>query len=167
MKKLNLGNNLIHFDNKNINDEKNKFDFSNIEELELSYGVFSKQSIELMKNFKINNLKILNLCANNLNSLSFTDKIGCDRLEELWLSNNHLKEFSKLEKFKKLKLLDLQGNKISDINKLNEFLGELPDIEKLNLFDNKIDLSLIQNYEIIKKAKKQRNSKNNKIKLII
>ena len=167
LKKLNLGNNLFNFNNKNINDEKNKFDFSNIEELELSYGVFSKQSIELMKNFKINNLKILNLCTNNLNSLSFTEKMVCDKLEELWLSNNHLKEFGKLKKFKKLKLLDLQGNKISDINKLNEFLCELPDIEKLNLFENKIDLSLIQNYEIIKKAKKQRNSKNDKIKLII
>ena len=167
LKKLYLGNNKFHFNNKNIKYQKYKFDLSNIEELGLSSGVFSKQSIELMKNFKLDNLKKLYLRSNNLTSLSFVEKINCDKLEELSLSNNYLKEFYKLKKFKQLKLINLKGNRIGNISKLSEFLSELPDIEKIILSDNKIDLNIIKNYEIIEKAIKQRNLKNDKIQIII
>ena len=166
LKKLNLGYNHFHFD-KNIKYEKYNFDFSNIEELGLSSGVFSKQSIDLMKNFKLDNLKSLYLCSNNLTSLSFIVKMNCEQLEELCLSNNYLKEFYKLKKFKKLKLLNLKGNRIGNICKLNEFLCDSPEIEKIILSDNKIDLNVMQNYEIIEKANKQRNLKNDKILVII
>ena len=166
LKILNLGNNRYYFD-KNIKYEKYNFDFSNIEELGLSSGVFSKQSIDLMKNFKLDNLKSLYLCSNNLTSLSFVEKINSDKLEVLWLSNNYLKEFYKLKKFKKLKLLNLKGNRIGNICKLNEFLCDSPEIEKIILSDNKIDLNVMQNYEIIEKANKQRNLKNDKIQIII
>ena len=61
----------------------------------------------------------------------------------------------------------MKGNRIGDITKLGEFLTELPDIEKIILSDNKIDLNKIQNFEIIERAKKQRNLKNDKILVII
>ena len=167
LKKLYLGNNRFHSDNKNNIYEKYNFDLSNIEDIGLSSGVFSKQSIKLIMNLRFDNLKNLNLCSNNLTSLSFIFKMNCEQLEELSLSNNHLKEFYKLKKFKKLKLINLKGNRIGDITKLGEFLSELPNIEKIFLSDNKIDLNKIQNYEIIEKAKKQRNIKNDKILIII
>ena len=167
LKNLYLGNNQFHSDNKNKKYEKYNFDLSNIEDIGLSSVVFSKQSIKLIMNLKFDNLKNLNLCSNNLTSLSFIVKMNCEQLEELCLSNNYLKEFYKLKKFKKLKLINLKENRIGDITKLSEFLSELPDIEKIILSDNKIDLNKIQNYEIIEKAKKQRNLKNDKILIII
>ena len=167
LKKLNIGNNLLHTDFKNIKNDNLEFEFSNIEEVGLSFGVFSKQSINLLNNFKFNNLKKLDLSSNNLISLSFVETINDIKLEEIILSDNHLKEFYKLKKFIKLKQINLKGNKISDVTKLNDLLKELNDIEKLILSENNIDLNIMQNDEIIEKAKKQRNSMNNKIQIII
>ena len=167
LKKLNIGYNLLHTDFKKIKNDNIKYDYSNINELGLSCGVFSKQSIDLIKNFKLDDLIKLDLHSNNLNSLSFIKKINCDKLEEIWLSNNHIKEFYILKKLKNLKLIDLKGNQISNVNNLNKFLNELPFIEKFILSDNKIDLNKTKNDEIIESAKNQRNSINNKIQIII
>ena len=167
LKTLNIGYNLLHTDFKKIKNDNIKYDYSNINELGLSCGVFSKQSIDLIKNFKLDDLIKLDLHSNNLNSLSFIKKINCDKLEEIWLSNNHIKEFYILKKLKNLKLIDLKGNQISNVNNLNKFLNELPFIEKFILSDNKIDLNKTKNDEIIENAKNKRNSINNKIQIII
>ena len=83
------------------------------------------------------------------------------------LSNNYLKEFYILKKLKKLKLIYLKENHISNINNLNKFLNELPNIEKLILLDNNIDINKTKNEDIIENVKNQRNSNNNKIQIII
>ena len=155
--------------NKNLKNNKNK-DFNyefpqTLEELDVSNGIFSKKSINIIKYFKFDNLKKLFVCSNNLNSLSFVEKINCDNLEEFWLSNNYLKEYENLKKFKKLKVINLQKNKIKNISNLNEFLKEFPNIEKVNLINNNIDLDDIENEKIINKAKKHRNSSNDKIQI--
>ena len=167
LKALNVGNNVLQTDFKSIKNENLTFDLANIEDLGLSFSVFSKQSINLIKNMKLNNLKKLDLSSNKLTSLSFVDLLNNNELEEISLSDNHLKEFDKLKKFQKLKLINLEGNKISDITKLNDFLNDLPNIEKIILSKNTINLYNLQNYEIIEKAKQHRNSTNNKIQIII
>ena len=90
--------------------------------------------------------------------------MNCINLEELSLINNNIKEFYVFIKFKKLKIINLKQNKISSISKLNEFLEELPDIEKINISDNLIDLNSSENEEIIEIAKEKRNSHYQKIK---
>lgn len=167
LKTLNLGKNLLNTDFKMIQNEIIKYDFSNLNELDLSFGVFSKQSIDLMNNFKLDNILKLDLCSNNLNSLTFIKKLNCDKLEEILLADNHLKEFYILKKFKKLRLINLKGNHISNINNLNKFLKELPMMEKLILSKNKIDLNKTKNDEIIEGERSQRNSLNDKIQIII
>ena len=104
--------------------------------------------------------------SNNLNSVKFFEKMNCINLEELSLINNNIKEFYVFIKFKKLKIINLKQNKISNIYKLNEFLEELPDIEKINISDNLIDLNSSENEEIIEIAKEKRNSHYQKIKII-
>ena len=156
---------------KNLKNNKNKdfnyeFQFpQTLEELGLSNGVFSKKSINIIKYFKFDNLKKLFLCSNNLNSLSFLEKIKFEKLEEFWLTNNNLKEYETLKPFKKLKVINLQKNKIKNISNLCEFLKEFPYIEKVIFINNNIDLDDFENEKIINKAKKHRNSSNDKIQI--
>ena len=167
LKVLNIGNNLLYSDYKKIKNEYAKFDFSNLNEFGLSFGVFSKQSIDLIKIFNLDNIIKLDLSSNNLYSLTFIKKVNCYKLEEILLSNNYLKEFYILKKLKKLKSIDLKGNHIFNIYNLNKFLNELPNIEKLILSDNNIYINKTKNDDIIENANNQRNSHNYKIQIII
>ena len=166
LKYFSIANNRIFNDYKNINTINLNFEFPpNLEELDASGNVFSNKSINIINNFKFNNLKKLYLNSNNLNSLSFVKYLNCVNLEEIWLSNNYLKEFNELIKLRKLKSVNLQSNQINNINNLNEFLKEFPNIEKIILSENKIDLNDIENDDIIEEAKKHRNCSNDKIQL--
>ena len=161
---IHIGNNLMNKDLKNIKNKYLNFEFSrNLKELDASYGVFSNKSINIIKYFKFDNLKRLDLSWNNLNSLSFLEKVNCKNLEDIIMSNNCLKEFEELKNYKELKIINLQKNKISDISNLIEFLKGFPNIEIINLIDNNIAINDIENEIIIDKAKKHRNSSNDKI----
>ena len=161
-----IGNNLFNKDLKNIKKKNLNFKLpQNLKELDASYGVFSNKSINILNNIKLDNLKKLNLSWNNLISLSFLEIEKFWNLEEVHLSNNYLIEFKKLRGCKGLKIINLKKNKINDINNLNEFLKEFPNIEKMILIDNNIDLDDIENEKIINKAKKHRNSSNDKIQI--
>ena len=166
LESINIGNNLLNKDLKSITNKELNFDFpQNLEELFLSFGIFSNETINIMQYVIFNNLKKLDLSKNNLNSLSFLENINLERLEELWLSNNFITEFEVLKNYKELKKINLKKNKISDISNLNEFLNEFPNIEKMVLIDNNIDVDDIENEKIINKAKKHRNSSNDKIQI--
>ena len=92
-----------------------------------------------------------------MTSLFFVENMNCINLEEFWLSNNQLKEFYDLKKFKKLKVIGLKGNKICNINNLVDFVQEFSNIEKIILSENIIDVDNSDNDMIIEKAKKHRN----------
>jgi len=161
-----FGNNIIFHDYKNNKNKNLIYEFPpNFEELDVSFGVFSNQSINIIKYFALNNLKKLYLCSNNLTSLFFVENMNCINLEEFWLSNNQLKEFYDLKKFKKLKVIGLKGNKICNINNLVDFVQEFSNIEKIILSENIIDVDNSDNDMIIEKAKKHRNALNEKIQL--
>jgi len=92
-------------------------------------------------------------------------------MKELWLRSNNLTEFMPLTKFKKLKIINLSDNKIENIDGLNDFINEFPEIEKLNLENNRIernnnDLDKQNNNED-KGAKEYINSKGKKIQILI
>ena len=166
LKVFDISNNFLLCDLKKSDMHNDTFNLKNIEILNFS-GIFSNKSIELLKNLEFEYLKKINLNSNNLNSVKFFEKMNCINLEELSLINNNIKEFYVFIKFKKLKIINLKQNKISSISKLNEFLEELPDIEKINISDNLIDLNSSENEEIIEISKEKRNSNYQKIKIII
>ena len=149
LKKLFLGINEIYPDFKNIKNKSNKFDFGNIEEIGLSTGIFSDESIILLKSMKLNNVKILYLTSNNLTSLNFVKYMNCPNLEEFWAKSNYFEEFDILTKFKKLQIINLGDNKIENIDGLEDFISELKEIKKILLDENPIKLSF-EKYNVIK-----------------
>ena len=167
LKKLYIGINRIHPDYKNMKDDSELFDFSNIEELGLTKGIFSEESIGLISKFKLDNVKILYLSGNNLSSLKFINNLNCENLEDIWLEGNNFTDFYCLNKFKKLRIINLTANQIEDISKLENFLKELTDMEKIILYQNKFDLNITRNYDCIEKAKEIKNSKKENIKVIV
>ena len=171
LKILYLGINKLHPDYENVKDKKVIYDFSNIDDLGLSTGLFSEEAIKLLEKFNLKNIKTLYLNANNLNSFDFIDHLNCNNVKKLWLRSNNLTEFMPLTKFKKLKIINLSDNKIENIDGLNDFINEFPEIEKLNLENNRIernnnDLDKQNNNED-KGAKEYINSKGKKIQILI
>ena len=115
------------------------YDCSQITEIGLSVGIISEKTIEKLSNFKFDNLKILYLNSNNIESLAFINDLNCVNLEEIWFMNNYIETFDELERFKNLKIINMKKNKIRDISKLEEFVNKLPKLEKIVLSENRID----------------------------
>jgi len=78
LKILYLGINKLHPDYENVKDKKVIYDFSNIDDLGLSTGLFSEEAIKLLEKFNLKNIKTLYLNANNLNSFDFIDYLNCN-----------------------------------------------------------------------------------------
>ena len=139
--------------NKIVEPYNEIYDCSQIEEIGLSMGIFSENTIEKISNFKFVNLKILYLNSNNIKSLSFIEGLNCENLEEIWFMNDYIETFEKLEKFKNLKIINMKNNKIKDIRNLEGFINKLPKLEKIVLSENKIDKE--RNKNILMKIKKK------------
>ena len=135
-------------------DENTIYDCSTIEEIGLTKGVFSDESIDLISKFKFENLKYLYLSCNNLSSLSFVDKINCkiENLEEIWLTSNDISDFYPLIKFNNLKKIILKDNIISNINKLVDFVKHFNGLKKIDFTENEIDKNNKYNAEIIENS---------------
>ena len=150
LKLLYLGINEIYPDFKNIQNKKNEFDFGNVEELGLSTGIFSEESIILLKYMKFTNVKTIYLTSNNLSSLNFVEYLNFPNLEEFWAKSNFIEEFEELTKFKKLKIINLGDNKIKNIDNLGDFISKFEDIKKISLDENPISLESFKRYNTIK-----------------
>ena len=92
LKELNLDTNRLY---ENIDILKNKLIvYDSLEKLILSNGVFSNQTINLLRCFKFTNLKYLDLSSNDLNSLSFIKLINFgneeNKIEKLILYYNEI-----------------------------------------------------------------------------
>lgn len=135
-------------------DENTIYDCSTIEEIGLTKGVFSDESIELISKFKFEKLKILYLNCNNLSNLSFVEKLNCniENLEEFWLTSNDISEFYPLIKFNNLIKIILKDNIISNIDKLVDFVKHFNKLKIIDFTENEIDKNNKDNYEIIEKS---------------
>lgn len=156
LKKLDINSNSF---NKEINERKdiinNEFyNYSNLEEIIVKNGVFSDKSINLISKFLFKCLKVLDLSANDLKSLSFIYTMNCDfeNLEEFYLASNNITEFYPLIKFPNLKIIILEDNRISNIDKLVDFVDNLKQLKLIDLQKNDIDNNK-KNIQIIKKTK--------------
>ena len=142
--------------NKKISeiDDNTIYDCSTIEEIGLTKGVFSDESIDLISKFKFENLKLLYLSCNNLSSLSFVDKLNCkiENLEEIWLTSNDISEYYPLIKYTNLIKIILKDNIINNIDKLVDFVKQFKRLKIIDFTENEIDKNNKYISEIIEKS---------------
>ena len=96
------------------------------------------------------------LSGNNINSIDDIE-LDCNVLliKIFWLSNNNLKEFFQLQKYRYLEDLGLSNNQINSLKNFGSFLSQLIYLKKLNIENNLIDYSLQDNKNAIEKAKEE------------
>ena len=108
----------------------------------LSNGVFSEESIvKIFGNFKLKELKILNLSGNNLNTLSFFKFIKhLQFLQELYLNNNDIDDaefdYKSLASIKSLQNIYIEYNLLSD----DKYIKEADLDKNLMILGNDINL---------------------------
>ena len=121
---LNVSRNAFHL---NSNSDK-KYIFYSMKEMILSNGVFKNKTIKIIKNFEIKNIELIDLSFNNLKSLDFIDSVQWPELNTLLLNGNNISEIEKLNKFSQLKSIEIKDNLISDIQKLEEIQKMIPEL---------------------------------------
>lgn len=148
LKYLNMCSNRF---NEDISKLKNvKFEFPSLEEILLENGLFNNNSILLLSQFDFKKLKILKLDNNDLNSLSFIDKLNSDNIEELTLPKVNYEDIIFLIKFGNLKKINIdyfENDEIpyellDNIDNISE-ISTLSDISDIS--DKNEEFSLIQN----------------------
>ena len=150
LKKFIIGSNDFTEDIDDLMKDKNlEYNLQTLEEIDLSLGVFSEESIKLLSKFKFEKLKILDLNSNNLTTLSFIDYLYFSKEND----KSHNKDFIIIKDMDEipLKKLNLQNNEISDISKLSK----LKNIEEIKLDNNSIIIN--QSINIIVEKMKSLN----------
>ena len=140
--------------NKNI---KNKYNLPYLKEIGIT-GNFSDETSHFIPNLNFLDLEILYISRNNLSSLKFLDKVNCPNLIEFWAINNNLNDYHdilKLPSKKKIKKINLKGNKINNINDLMKFISFFPNLKELILINNEINLDEPNNKKIIENIKNE------------
>jgi Leucine-rich repeat (LRR) protein len=138
-----IGGNIFEFPKTLKSKEELKFDFSTVNEMGFSKSVFNQKSIMFLPCFDFQNLTIIYLQGNNLNSLDFVEDLELPSIKEIWLSNNQLTEFEPLKKYKTLEKIEMKNNKISDIEEIDTFIKHLPTIKSINFIGNCIKFDFL------------------------
>ena len=122
--------------------------FPNLKEFGINYifGKYTtknkeiKDSFEKLKEFKIPNLENLYAQNNDINSLSLFDKMQLQKLKELYLNKNELKEIdiNTVTKFPNLERISFNFNSISKINNINK-IKDLKNLKKFSIENNRLD----------------------------
>ena len=141
--------------NNNEIDTTTIFDFSKVEEIGLTNGVFNDNSIQIIQYFRFDNLQKLFLHSNNLSSLSFIENLDLPNIKEIWVNNNSLNEYYPLCKYKTLEFVNIRRNCIYNIDNLILFISEFIQLKKIDIRYNNIDFNDNRNENIISEAKKR------------
>ena len=119
-------------------------------------GNFTDETIFFSTKLILTNLEMLYVSRNNLSSLDFLKDINCKKLFKLWAIQNKLIDYNDILKLKykdNIQIINLEQNKINNIDGLFEFISNFPSLTSLNLSSNAINLDDIKNKEIIEKIK--------------
>ena len=149
-----IGNNRINW----VNSIDIKYNFKNLITIGLTGGIFDDNTIEYINNFDFSNLKIIYLSRCDIHSLNFVKKLVLPCIEEFYLNDTFIDEFYPLNKYKKLKIIEMRNNSIKNIDNLNSFLKELPNLKKFNIKGNNIDMHLEGNKKIMNSVKNIRKN---------
>ena len=145
------GNKFIIDKNK---DEK-EYCLNNIHEIDLSNGVFDKDSIKILNKFEFNNLEKIYLNNNCLEEINFLDNIKSNNLTKITLNDNYINIFQFNNNQPNLKIIEIQNNKIIDMESINNSISKLPKLETINLKGNRINLKNKTNLDLIIKIIKE------------
>ena len=134
--------------NKFSADEINKFNKENKNDQIIEFppklillglsGNFNKETNCFIKKLNFENIQVLYLYDNELNSLKILENIYFKNLKKIWLNGNNLKDISEIDYLKgkeNIELINLIRNKLNDDN-VKKFINlkkNFPKLTKLNL----------------------------------
>jgi Leucine-rich repeat (LRR) protein len=136
---LNSNKNLekIYLDYNDITDIKLFSNFSHLNQLSLSYNPIK----DISSLSKLASLGYLDVSFTDINSISDLP----ENLISLFIQNVDIKSFDEIGRLKKLKILNICGNKIDDIS----FLKNLSELEDLYAANNAItDIGALENKDL-------------------
>lgn len=159
-----VGRNL--FDKEEIiKNENKKYDLKFLKNFGIS-GNFTDETIDFVSNLILTDLEMFYVNINNLSSLNFLKDINCPKLFKLWAIENKLTDYNDIMKLKykdNIRIINLKGNCIKNIDNLLDFISKLPSLRELNLSANEINIKSQKNKKIIEEI----NYKFKDLKLII
>ena len=128
-------------ENKFINDGSNKFyEFQEYKEEFGLTGNFEGENINFVKRLGIENLKTFYISRNKITNLKCLQGINFLRLDEFWaISNNitDIKEIMNIKNKENLWKINLKQNDIQNFYELFNIIKYFPNLQILNLTDNK------------------------------
>ena len=152
-----IGNNRIDWTKRNSIDKT--YNFKNLTTIGLTGGsIFDDKTIENIYSFEFRNLKILYLNRCDIHTLNFFKKLELPIIEEIYLNTCFINEFYPLSKYNNLNIIEMRDNYIKNIDKLESFIGKLPELKLFNIKGNNIDMNLDENKAIIEFIKIIRNN---------
>ena len=143
-----IGNNKFDDDITKVVDEE--YYLPSIQEIDLSDGVFSRNSVKIINKFKLPNLEKIYLNNNSLDNLCFIDKLQSQKLEKITLNNNNINIIKISNEYNNLKVIEIKNNKIRDLDSINNIINKLPKLKIINLKGNEINFKNINNQNIFK-----------------
>jgi hypothetical protein len=149
-----IGNNRINWDKRKSNDRT--YNFKNLKTIGLTSGIFDEKTIENINSFEFSYLKIIYLSRCDIYSLNFVEKLELPYIEEFYINTTFIKEFYPLSKYKTLKIIEIKDSYVENIDKLESFIEELPELKQFNIKGNNVDME--KNKAIIESVNKKRNN---------
>ena len=152
------GNKFNWNNNKNCNEKINiKYNFDTLKKIGLTSGVFCEGNItSKIESFYFKNLEVIYLSKNDINSLSFVEKLEIPNLKEIYIHTNLISEFYSLKKYKGLERIDIYENFINEISEIEKFIDNLPELIYFDISKNNIDFNKEENQKLLKKIKMER-----------
>ena len=142
-----------------INKEYNeKYYFNDLKILGIT-ECFTNSTAHLISNIICENLNSLYISGNKLESIKFMKNFESKNITEFWAKENNLKNISELGLLKSknsLEIINLEKNKIEELDWLYENIKEFPNLKELNLIDNPLSKEA---EEIIEKIIEKTNYK--------
>ena len=160
LKTLYIGRNEF-ITNNNYNNYKNydkKFYFNKLKILGIT-GCFNNENAHLISNLKCKDLESLYVSRNKLSTINFMKNFDSEKLTNFWATDNDLVDISELDFLKAKKTLEtinLNRNKIRDLNWLFVNIEQFPKLKELLLIGNPISE---ESKALVEEIQKKTNSR--------
>ena len=156
LKELHIGEN--KFDLNEINKNNKKFTLSELKLLGIT-GSLSDDTSKFFPYLVCENLELLYISRNNLSSLKFMKDCESKKLKKFWAINNKLSGNIKnileyLPSKETLEIINLEGNKINNLDGFDQVIKKFPKLKEINLKNNNIDLNKYK--KLIKRIEENR-----------
>ena len=132
---LNVGSN--RFKDYNIMNNC-KHDLNSIKIIHLINGVFSDETINIIRYFLLNELTEIYLDGNNLSSLEFMKEVKWPNLKRIYLNNNQISSIEPLTEFTQLEYIEIRNNKIIYDSKFEELINNMKQLKDIFISGNEI-----------------------------